>query len=197
MNLQRRRFSFRGLLQFSFALLLAWCRFAQAADSIELHAEKNSYFPGRQALYLEDNIVEEFQHPASCFFADNGKVALGMLQQAGSPYYDLVLMDMQMPVMDGVTATRAIRALLPVIAMTANTMQADRERCIEAGMNDYVAKPIEPDELWKALLKWIKPRRAPSEGSPQQAADIVLPDQALLALQEALQQYEGLSQAPQ
>jgi CheY-like chemotaxis protein len=70
---------------------------------------------------------------------------------------------MQMPVMDGVTATRLIRKQprfqnLPIVAMTANAMQGDRENCIAAGMNDHVAKPIEPEELWTALLKWLQPK---------------------------------------
>ena len=91
--------------------------------------------------------------------ADNGAVALQMVQ---AEPFDLVLMDMQMPVMDGVTATCKIRALpecaaLPIIAMTANAMQQDRDRCIAAGMNDYLSKPIDPEELWKMLLKWISP----------------------------------------
>jgi two-component system sensor histidine kinase/response regulator len=77
--------------------------------------------------------------------------------------YDLVLMDMQMPVMDGITATKAIRSnpqlrALPIIAMTANVMATDREKCIEAGMNGHVAKPIDPDELFTVLLRWIEPR---------------------------------------
>jgi two-component system sensor histidine kinase/response regulator len=81
---------------------------------------------------------------------------------AGFPY-DAVLMDMQMPVMDGVTATVELRknrrnAELPIVAMTANAMQSDRDRCTQAGMNDFVAKPVEPDDLWRALGQWIKPR---------------------------------------
>ncbi|WP_425466419.1 response regulator [Pseudorhodoferax soli] len=77
--------------------------------------------------------------------------------------YDLVLMDMQMPVLDGVGATRLLRqdgrhAGLPILAMTANAMAADRQRCLEAGMQDFVAKPIEPDALWRALALWIRPR---------------------------------------
>ena len=81
--------------------------------------------------------------------------------------YDVVLMDMQMPVMDGIAATRAIRSNpqlrnLPIIAMTANVMAHDIEQCIEAGMNDHVAKPIDPDALFAALLRWIKPRNAES-----------------------------------
>jgi two-component system sensor histidine kinase/response regulator len=74
-------------------------------------------------------------------------------------------MDMQMPVMDGITATREIRKLtqfaqLPILAMTANAMTSDRERCIEAGMNDYIAKPITPTELCAKLQRWIRPREA-------------------------------------
>jgi two-component system sensor histidine kinase/response regulator len=74
--------------------------------------------------------------------------------------YALVLMDMQMPVMDGIAATRELRhmpglAELPVVAMTANAQAVDRQRCLDAGMNDFLAKPIEPDLLWQTLLKWI------------------------------------------
>ncbi|KAA1057691.1 hybrid sensor histidine kinase/response regulator [Azospirillum argentinense] len=91
--------------------------------------------------------------------AENGAIAVDMVQAA---HYDLVLMDMQMPVMDGIAATREIRRLdftgLPIVAMTANAMQADRERCLDAGMNDYLAKPIDPDALWATLLVWVTPR---------------------------------------
>ena len=103
--------------------------------------------------------------------AANGEDAVRM---ASTKKYDLVLMDMQMPVMDGVTATKAIRSKpqlsnLPIIAMTANVMAADRERCIAAGMNDHVAKPIDPDELFTVLLRWIKPRDGISP-TPEHAA---------------------------
>jgi two-component system sensor histidine kinase/response regulator len=69
---------------------------------------------------------------------------------------------MQMPVMDGITATKAIRsnprfASLPIIAMTANAMDLDRETCLAAGMNDHLAKPIDPDKLFRVLLQWIRP----------------------------------------
>jgi two-component system, sensor histidine kinase and response regulator len=72
-----------------------------------------------------------------------------------------VLMDMQMPVMDGIEATRVIRAdprheKLPIIAMTANAMESDRLLCLEAGMNDHIAKPIDPDQLFGVLLRWIR-----------------------------------------
>ena len=94
--------------------------------------------------------------------AENGAIAVEMVQQTN---YDLVFMDMQMPVMDGLSATREIRKLpqcseLPIVAMTANAMAGDRDRCLEAGMNDHVAKPIDPDHLWRTLLQWIKPQGA-------------------------------------
>jgi len=84
-----------------------------------------------------------------------------------------VLMDMQMPVMDGVTATTHLRADprnkdLPIIAMTANAMQSDRDLCLAAGMNGFVTKPIEPEQLEAALLRWIAPREG--LGQPPDAA---------------------------
>ncbi len=97
--------------------------------------------------------------------ADNGQKALEMVHahQAQQRPFDLVLMDMQMPVMDGVTAARHLREsldaqTLPIVAMTANAMAADRQRCLQAGMNGFVTKPIDPDTLWRALLQWVGPR---------------------------------------
>jgi len=82
---------------------------------------------------------------------------------------------MQMPVMDGVSATQEIRRTLdaravPIVAMTANAMQQDRDRCMAAGMQDVVTKPIDPDQLWQALHAWVRPR--PGLGLPAR----VLPD---------------------
>ena len=140
---------------------------------------------GARILLVEDNeinreVAVELLRGAGLRVdtAGNGREALGMLN--GS-VYELVLMDMQMPVMDGVTATGAIRANplwkdIPVIAMTANVMPSYREECRAAGMNDFIPKPIDPSLLWSALLKWIQPRKGDAEGpSPPESPDASLP----------------------
>ena len=79
--------------------------------------------------------------------------------------YDVILMDVQMPEMDGIAATKAIRAFggekrnIPIIAITANAMAGDREGCLEAGMDDYVAKPFKPDDLLAAIDRWANGSR--------------------------------------
>ncbi|HLA30520.1 MAG TPA: response regulator [Pseudomonas sp.] len=103
--------------------------------------------------------------------ANNGQLALDMLARAD---FELVLMDMQMPVMDGLTACRHIRANprwagLPVLAMTANAMSRDRELCLAAGMNAHLAKPVDPDELFALLLHWVAPRVAAAAPAPAPA----------------------------
>jgi PAS domain S-box-containing protein len=103
--------------------------------------------------------------------AENGAVALQKLREAPVGTFNLVLMDMQMPVMDGVAATIEIRKQarfdsLPIVAMTANVMAAERQRCLDAGMNDHVAKPIDPAALFDALARWLTPR-AEAEAEPE------------------------------
>jgi signal transduction histidine kinase/DNA-binding response OmpR family regulator/HPt (histidine-containing phosphotransfer) domain-containing protein len=122
---------------------------------------------GARVLLVEDNELNREVAtgllegaPVTVSAADNGEVAIRMLNESK---YDMVLMDMQMPVMDGLAATRVIRQNsqfkdLPIIAMTANAMAGDREKCLEAGMNDHLAKPVDPDKLFDALLRWIPAR---------------------------------------
>ena len=93
----------------------------------------------------------------------NGAQALELIEKAPEEYYDIVFSDVQMPVMDGYEATRRIRALnrgdvkkLPIIAMTANAFSEDRQRAAEAGMSDYISKPVDLDELFALLQKWLR-----------------------------------------
>jgi PAS domain S-box-containing protein len=126
---------------------------------------------GARILLVEDNdlnqeVALELLRDAG-FVVDLAEDGQRALNKLAATDYDIVLMDMLMPVMDGVTATRTLRLDprwqgLPVVAMTANAMEDDRLRCLAAGMNDHIAKPIEPEDLWKALLKWVKPRYSTS-----------------------------------
>jgi len=121
---------------------------------------------GARVLLVEDNEVNRIvalellaEARLQVDIAENGEIALKKLAEHR---YDCVLMDIQMPVMDGCRATQLLRSLegckhLPVIAMTANAMQDDRNKCLEAGMDDFISKPILPKTLYDMLLKWIKP----------------------------------------
>jgi two-component system sensor histidine kinase/response regulator len=136
----------------------------RTADAQQRQLAELRSIAGARVLVVEDNdinqeVAREMLLEAGLVvdIAENGEVALDCV---GRDEYDLVLMDMQMPVMDGLTATRRMRqidrlAKVPILAMTANAMEQDRHRCLESGMNDTLVKPIEPAELWKALLQWI------------------------------------------
>jgi two-component system, sensor histidine kinase and response regulator len=128
---------------------------------------------GIRVLVVEDNdlnqqVAAEFLGDAGCEvdLAENGAIALERLQAGGAARYDIVLMDVQMPVMDGMSATREIRRLpafasLPVVAMTANAMAGDRDACLAVGMNDHVAKPMNPEELLAKVGYWTGRGPAP------------------------------------
>ena len=136
-------------------------------------------------LLVEDNeinarlataLAERMGHEVVC--VGNGREAVDALRQRGGGHrgFDLVLMDVHMPEMDGLAATRAIRALghggngsgpgtVPVIAMTANAMTDDRAACLEAGMDDYLPKPFDVEDLAAMLERWSG-RRSTAAGSP-------------------------------
>ncbi len=109
--------------------------------------------------------------------AENGKIAVQMVRETA---FDLILMDIQMPVMDGLQTTRAIRKIrgmeaTPIIAMTANAFEEDRLRCIEAGMNDHVAKPVKPENLFSTIIKWLPESAQLSEAPSVPDADLENP----------------------
>jgi len=122
---------------------------------------------GARLLLVEDNEINQevaldLLHEVG-FDADVASDGAEALRQVQKHDYDLVLMDVQMPVMDGLTATRAIRALpgredLPILAMTANAFNEDRQACLEAGMNDHFAKPFDAETLYAAMIKWLPAR---------------------------------------
>jgi two-component system, sensor histidine kinase and response regulator len=139
---------------------------------------------GARILLVEDNeinqqVAREMLQECGLVVdvAENGEIALGLVQKFA---YDLVFMDMQMPVMDGVSATREMRKdpkleLLPIVAMTANAMEQDRRKCMDAGMTDFLVKPIDPAEMSAILTRWIRARRAPAAPLPMRAMPPPLP----------------------
>jgi CheY-like chemotaxis protein/HPt (histidine-containing phosphotransfer) domain-containing protein len=134
---------------------------------------------GVRVLLVEDNdmnqqVATELLESAGATVkvADHGGIAVKLLQEGPHPPpFDIVLMDLQMPEMDGFTATRILRADprfndLPIIAMTAHALVEERERCLQAGMVDHVTKPIDPDALFAALAHWTKPRKVAAAAAP-------------------------------
>jgi len=122
---------------------------------------------GARVLIAEDEPVNrEIAHDLledmglAVDLAEDGQQALDLARQHR---YALILMDMQMPVMNGIEATQAIRGdslnrEIPILAMTANASGADRDTCLAAGMNEHIAKPVDPDRLYETLLKWLEKR---------------------------------------
>jgi len=130
-------------------------------------------FKGRRILMAEDveinrevvlTLLEPTQLEIECAF--DGAEAVRLFN-AAPERYDLILMDMQMPIMDGLSATRHIRALdfakareIPIVAMTANVFREDVEQCLKAGMNDHIGKPIDYNELLSKIKMYLRPRKS-------------------------------------
>ena len=154
---------------------------AEAAATPASLAAALARIAGARVLLVEDNdlnqlVAGELLRAAGLEvdLAENGRVAVEHVLRAPRQW-DLVLMDMQMPVLDGVSATREIRQALggtmPVIvAMTANAMPQHRASCLQVGMQDFVTKPIDPEQLWSTLLRWIAPRHSAPAAAAAAAA---------------------------
>lgn len=130
------------------------------SEILQIMSMKNGY----KILLAEDNLIN--QKVASALLEKTGiKITVAedgvkAVEELKKQKYDLILMDVQMPNMDGLTATIMIRTEMqnhdiPIIAMTAHAMKGDKEKCLAAGMNDYISKPIEPEELYRVLKKWL------------------------------------------
>jgi two-component system sensor histidine kinase/response regulator len=153
-----------------------------------------------RVLVAEDNVVNQAlvvrlleKQGHTAVVARNGKEALAILENSTGRAFDCVLMDVQMPEMDGFEATAAIRRKeetsglhLPIIAMTAHAMKGDRERCLAAGMDGYVSKPIEPQELFEALEGF-----EPSPRKDEERADGLGPVEPVWDFSAALARVDG------
>jgi two-component system sensor histidine kinase/response regulator len=180
---------------------------SRVAQRHEQEAEVLKHIQGARVLLVEDNeinqqVAREILEGAglNVVLATNGQEAIDAIQKNE---YDAVLMDVQMPVMDGYTATRKIRewetevrsqktedrkegSALPIIAMTAHAMAGDADKSIAAGMSDHVTKPIDPDQLFATLQKWIKPvaertavQKSPVRNAPAQPDETVTVEENL------------------
>jgi CheY-like chemotaxis protein len=182
--------------------------FADAGEVAAIASEggQEARLRGTRILLAEDNdinqqiAVELLEGVgASVKVANNGRLAVEQLLCEPAAY-DLVLMDIQMPEMDGYQATARIRsetrfASLPIIAMTAHATIEEKQRCLDAGMNDHVSKPIDPEALFSTLVRWAKPRPAPAgevASQPSRAADEAnIPDIAGIDVDGGLKRVAG------
>ena len=174
-------------------------------EKMEMPEKKYSQLNDKKILLVEDNeinqeIALEWLRTAGMdvMVANNGKEALDRIED-NCPH--AVLMDIQMPVMDGFEATRQIRAQsrfkdLPIIAMTAHALKGDRERCIAAGMNDHIAKPIDPENLFSTLDTWLAGKNGDIIPNPAHAQTVSIPHEEIIALPQASFPQEATSSLP-
>jgi signal transduction histidine kinase/CheY-like chemotaxis protein/HPt (histidine-containing phosphotransfer) domain-containing protein len=170
---------------------------SQASISADINADINT-LKGARILLVEDNVINQrvaleniTNEGLLVEVANNGEEAVAMVAKGN---FDAVLMDIQMPEMDGFEATRLIRQKiqydeLPIIALTAHAMSGDQENCLAAGMNDYVTKPIDIEELFNTLKQWLKIQKevVPTSGFATQSATFLDEDSQTKTFENQLQ----------
>ncbi|MGN7613214.1 MASE3 domain-containing protein [Magnetococcales bacterium HHB-1] len=196
-------FSFTAWFRQSDSMDMAKDKGLQITPEIARQVLKN-----QRILLAEDNeinqqVARELLEKVgiSLVIVEHGGLAV---ERAISEPFDLILMDLQMPIMDGLSATRIIRKQpnlvnVPILAMTANAMVGDQEKCFQAGMNDYLSKPVDPSILYTTLIRWIQPRflQSLSKTFSKKAfhSKLVLPDISGFDVKVGLQNLGGDQQA--
>jgi CheY-like chemotaxis protein len=197
----------------SFNLQAAMRSLVYGPDDLSEAAEDNGgdgikvpWFPDSRILLVEDNIINQLiageilqDAGITVTMADNGRIAVEMLENAPDNAFDLVFMDLQMPEMDGFTATELIRAMprfaaLPIIAMTAHATVDERKHCLDVGMNEHIAKPIDVAALYDTLRRWLKPARKKidTESVANPIDDSPLPDLPGIDAADGLARHKSL-----
>lgn len=167
--------------------------------------QEHTQLRGRHILLAEDNPIN--QEVARDLLSEVGVMVdlagngLQAIEMAKLNAYDAILMDMQMPGMDGVAATMEIRQLpahdkTPILAMTANAFAEDREACLAAGMNDHIAKPVNPNKLYETLLKWLPEDLTEKDTLAGTPAPLPAPTTAILPVANEAEILEKLSRLP-